>query len=86
MVRATSSGVKDRDGVVELYVEGKLVARATGEFGYPSTERDPVQYFKVGPYRNNCSLWGSEPASLEYRNLRRGASLSEALESKPVLA
>lgn len=86
VVRALSSGIKNKDGVVELYAEGELVARAHGEFGYPSTEGEAAQYFKVGPYRNNDQLWGSGVASLEYRHLRRGQSLSETLEAVPTVA
>ena len=77
VVRIHSSGRKDVDGRIELYADGALVATATGEFGFPSTDGDPVQYFKVGPYRNNDALWGQGPAALEYRNLRRGATAAE---------
>ena len=83
VVRATSSGAKDRDGIVELYVDGGLVARARGEFGYPSTEGEPEQYFKVGPYRNNDLRWGPGVASVEYRNIRRGRALNEVLPLQP---
>jgi hypothetical protein len=77
VVRIHSSGRKDVDGRIELYADGALIATAIGEFGYPSMEGEPVQYFKVGPYRNNDALWGLGPAALEYRNLRRGATAAE---------
>ena len=77
VVRIRSSGVKNQDGIIELYADGALVAEARGEFGYPSTDGEPVQYFKIGLYRNNDLAWGTEVAALDYRNIRRGRSAAE---------
>jgi hypothetical protein len=71
ILHVASSGRKDKDGIIELYVGRELIARAHGEFGYAGAG-DPVQYFKIGPYRNNDVHWGSGIASIEVRNIRRG--------------
>jgi hypothetical protein len=71
ILHIASSGRKNKDGIVELFADGDLVARAEGELGYPS-ENYKLQYFKIGPYRNNDARWGSEPAAIEVRDIRRG--------------
>jgi hypothetical protein len=65
------SGIKDVDGLFELYANQSLIAQAWGEFGFAGT-KTPDQYFKIGPYRNNDSKWGEEVAAIEVRDIRRG--------------
>jgi hypothetical protein len=76
MLHIRSSGRKDVDGIVELFVDGTSVAVAKGEFGFASAG-DQQQYFKIGPYRNNDPKWGDEIASIEIRDIRRGSSRHE---------
>jgi hypothetical protein len=71
VLHIASSGEKDKDGIVELYVGQELVARAQGELGFAS-KTDAQQYFKIGPYRNNDANWGKGIAAIEVRNIRRG--------------
>jgi hypothetical protein len=57
ILRVASSKEKNVDGLVELYCENALVARAEGEIGYAKI-LGKTQYFKIGPYRNNDPGWG----------------------------
>jgi Polysaccharide lyase len=65
------SGIKDVDGLFELYANQNLIAQTWGEFGFAGT-KTPDQYFKIEPYRNNDSKWGEEVAAIEIRDIRRG--------------
>ena len=83
IVEIAPTGKKNCDGAIRLYVDGSLIAEATGEFGFPFTPKPALQYFKIGPYRDLDSSWGTETAFIEVRNLRRGSSLVDVLP--PVL-
>ena len=72
-----SSGQKNVDGTLRLYVDGGLVATAVGEFGFPQTPGRALQYFKIGIYRDSVAAWGDAGASIEVRNIRRGGRPEE---------
>jgi len=88
ILRIASSGVKDKDGVVELYADRELVARAEGELGFAREDAPPQypQYFKVGPYRNNDPAWGRSTAAIELRDLRRGPRREDVDPPRPAKA
>lgn len=71
IVHVDSSDSMSHDGIVELFVDGVLIARARGEFGYCGCV-EKRQYFKIGPYRNSSAAWGTEAAAVEIRDVRRG--------------
>jgi hypothetical protein len=77
------SGLKDVDGLFELFANGNLVAQAWGEFGFPDV-KEAKQYFKIGPYRNNDPLWGDDIASIEVKNVRRGLTRTDIDEPAQV--
>lgn len=67
-----------RDGIVEIWAEGQLVARATGRIGHGGAEGQ-VQYFKFGPYRDPASY----PTTVYIDNLGRGRRFTEVDPSHP---
>lgn len=81
-VRVAPTTVKDADGILELAVtdlrgsEERLVATATGEFGFVglggAADGGRRQYFKIGPYRDKWLIWGAETAAIHVRNIKRG--------------
>lgn len=83
IVRMRSFGVRGIDGLLELYIDGALAIRATGEFGYPDVTVPPTQYFKLDPYRTSDAGWGGGVAALDYHNIRRGRSLEKVLLRRP---
>ena len=89
IVEIYPSGVKNVDGCLRLYVDGSLIAHASGEFGLPqasATADFAKQYFKIGPYRTFADDWGLDPAGIEVRHLRRGSNLADVLLVQPLLA
>lgn len=86
IVEIAPTGKKNCDGTIRLYVDGKLIAVAKGEFGFPLTAKPAWQYFKIGPYRNLDPKWGTATAAIEVRNLRRGSTLDEVLPPMLVAA
>ena len=58
-----------KDGTVEVWANGKLIARAAGFIGHGGAAGQP-QYFKFGPYRDPASF----ATTVYLDNLARGAS------------
>ena len=65
-IRADAGG----DGLVEVWANGRRIARATGAIGYDGMRR---QFFKFGPYRDPVGY----PTTVYLDNFRRGASLAQ---------
>jgi len=66
------------DGIVELWADGKLIARATGFVGHDGAMGLP-QYFKFGPYRDPASF----ATTVYLDNLARGDSFAAVDPSMP---
>ncbi len=60
------------DGLVEVYANGKFIARASGTIGVRDVA-GPTQYFKIG--HNRHPMPGT--ATLFVDNFRRGKSLAD---------
>ena len=63
-------GSAGTDGVLEVWANGALVARATGRIGYASAGK---QYFKFGPYRDTAPY----ATSATIDSFARGSSFGE---------
>jgi hypothetical protein len=57
------------DGIIEIYANGRFIARATGTIGVFGAE-DPTQYFRFG--HNRAPMPGT--ATIYIDRFRRGAS------------
>ncbi len=68
-------GSAGTDGILELWADGALVARATGRIGYPGGGK---QYFKFGPYRDGAPY--ATAAGLD--SFARGASFGEVASGR----
>lgn len=66
--------------IVELTINGQRIAEANMIFGHAGFRR-----LKIGPYRDKDPVWGSAPAALEFRGVRRGAT-REDVEKDACLA
>lgn len=66
------------DGIVEIWADGTLIARATGRIGHAGAVGQ-VQYFKFGPYRDPAS----HETSVFLDNLARGRSFKEVDPAHP---
>jgi hypothetical protein len=68
------------NGIVELWANGKPIAKATGWIGYEGIDQ-PVdtQYFKFGPYRDPAGY----DTVIYLDNLARGHSFAEVDPSQP---
>ena len=60
----------DGDGLVEVWANGRRIARATGAIGHDGMRR---QFFKFGPYRDPVAY----ATTVYLDNFRRGASLAQ---------
>jgi hypothetical protein len=65
-------GGLDHDGIVEVYANGRFIARATGTIGVFGAE-DPTQYFRFG--HNRAPMPGTSTIHID--RFRRGASKAE---------
>ena len=63
-------GSTGTDGLLEVWANGELVARATGRIGYAGAGK---QYFKFGPYRDSAPY----ATSATIDSFARGGSFSE---------
>ena len=80
-----ATGRPDARGLIALYVDGQLIASASGIFGVPTADND-VQYFKVGPYRNdNDAVWGDKIATVDVRDIWRSADMPDPLRQSQEL-
>ena len=73
--RCGSGGTYDmdgRDGVVEIWANGRFIARARGKIGVDGAG-GPMQYLKLG--HNRAPLPGT--ATIYYDRFRRGAARAE---------
>jgi hypothetical protein len=68
MVYRVKGGL-DHDGLVEVYANGRFIARATGTIGVFGAE-DPTQYFRFG--HNRAPMPGTSTIHID--RFRRGAS------------
>jgi hypothetical protein len=66
------------DGLVEIWADGQLIARASGRIGHNGAVGQ-VQYFKFGPYRDPAS----HPTTVFIDNLGRGRQFTEVDPSHP---
>jgi len=66
------------DGIVEVWADSKLIARATGFIGHDGAFGQP-QYFKFGPYRDPASF----ATTVYLDNLARGDSFAAVDPSMP---
>lgn len=66
------------DGVVEIWADGTLIARASGWIGHAGAAGQ-VQYFKFGPYRDPAS----HETSVFLDNLARGRSFAAVDPAHP---
>lgn len=66
------------NGIVELWADGRKVARATGYVGHQGAVGQP-QYFKFGPYRDKASF----ATTVYLDNLARGDSFAAVDPSMP---
>jgi hypothetical protein len=71
MVYRIKGGLED-DGIVEIYANGRFIARATGTIGVFGAQ-DPTQYFRFGV--NRAPMPGT--ATIYIDRFRRGASKAE---------
>ena len=71
-IRADPGG----DGLVEVWANGRRIARATGAIGYENMTR---QFFKFGPYRDPVDY----PTTVYLDNFRRGASYAQVDPARP---
>ena len=60
------------DGIVEVYANGRFIARATGTIGVPDAQ-DPTQYFRFG--HNRAPMPGT--STIQIDRFRRGASKAD---------
>ena len=68
-----------KNGVVEIWANGTLAAKATGWIGYWSVDQvGDLQYFKFGPYRDPAGY----DSVIYLDNLARGSSKNEVDPSK----
>lgn len=67
-----------RNGQVEIWADGRLIARATGRIGHFGAEGQ-IQYFKFGPYRDPAS----HATTVYIDNLGRGRAFTEVDPSHP---
>jgi hypothetical protein len=65
-------GGLDHDGIVEVYANGRFIARATGTIGVLGAE-DPTQYFRFG--HNRAPMPGTSTIHID--RFRRGESKAE---------
>ncbi len=65
-------GGRDGSGVIEIWANGRFVARARGAIGNDRVF-GPTQYFKIGIYRNPMR----SEATLHFDNFRRGGSRTD---------
>jgi hypothetical protein len=65
-------GGLDHDGIVEVYANGRFIARATGTIGVFDAE-DPTQYFRFG--HNRAPMPGTSTIHID--RFRRGASKAD---------
>lgn len=66
------------DGIVEIWADGTLVARATGRIGHAGAAGQ-VQYFKFGPYRDPAS----HTTNVFIDNLARGRDFASVDPAQP---
>lgn len=71
MVYRVKGGL-DHDGIVEVYANGRFIARATGTIGVFGAQ-DPTQYFRFG--HNRAPMPGTSTIHID--RFRRGASKAE---------
>jgi hypothetical protein len=71
MVYRVKGGL-DHDGIVEVYANGRFIARATGTIGVFGAE-DPTQYFRFG--HNRAPMPGTSTIHID--RFRRGESKAE---------
>lgn len=65
-------GGRNEQGVVEIWANGRFIARVTGSIGHEEIS-GPTQYFKIGMYR--APLPGT--ATIYFDNFRRGGRREE---------
>ena len=63
------------NGLVEVWANGRRIARATGVIGYDGMRQ---QFFKFGPYRDPAAY----PMTVYLDNFRRGASFAQVDPSR----